>query len=344
MVGVLLAALYYISDVLLYVVASVVFASAVEPVVRRLGRYKVNRVISVILIYLVIALLLAALLVFFVPVVGNDLISFLSTLPRNISLEAIWSPLQKLGISFGSTQFAPGTISLSDFVSSLEAFITGSSAGALQTASVIFGGVFGLLLVVILSFYLAVQEEGVAEFLRIVTPVRRHEYVIDLWRRSQRKIGYWLQGQLLLGVVVGVLVYLVLMVVGIPRALLLAILAAVFEIIPVFGPIISSVPAILLAFADKGVGTGLLLIGLYIIIYQFESQLFYPLVVKKIVGISPIVVIQAIVVGAKLAGILGAIIAVPLSAVLMEYVHDVDKRKRSEIAERAERAAASQRQ
>jgi predicted PurR-regulated permease PerM len=113
------------------------------------------------------------------------------------------------------------------------------------------------------------------------------------------------------------------------------LLAAVFEIIPVFGPIISSVPAILIAFTDGGVGTGLLLVGLYIIIYQFESQLFYPLVVKKIVGISPIVVILALIIGAKLYGVLGALIAVPLSAALMEYVNDIDKSKKAEIASRA---------
>ena len=131
---------------------------------------------------------------------------------------------------------------------------------------------------------------------------------------------------------IGVLVYLVLMVVGVPHALVLAVLAGVFELIPIFGPIISSVPAILVAYTDLGTGTALLLIGLYIIIYQFESQLFYPLVVKKIVGISPIIVIIALVVGAKLAGVLGAIIAVPLSAALMEYVYDIEKRKKLENA------------
>ena len=236
---------------------------------------------------------------------------------------------------------APGTISLSDFVNGLQSLIVGTSAGAFQTASLIFGGFLGSVLIVVLSFYLAVQEEGVSDFLRIVTPVKHHGYIIDLWQRSQRKIGYWLQGQILLGLVVGVLVYLVLMVVGIPHAIVLALLAGVFEIIPVFGPIISSVPAILIAFADRGLGTGLLLVGLYIIIYQFESQLFYPLVVKKIVGISPIVVILALVIGAKLAGLLGALVAVPLSAALMEYIHDVEKRKKFEVAERDSAAASA---
>jgi predicted PurR-regulated permease PerM len=332
---ILLAALYYMSDILLVVLAAVIIASSIEPVVRRLARYRIHRVISVILVYILIAAVLAGLFIFFMPLVVNDFSTFLATLPKTISVETLWSPIRDLGVSFGSSGATGQSISISDFVKGLQSLIVGTSEGAFQTAATIFGGVLSFMLIVVLSFYLAVQQDGVDDFLRIVSPVKHHEYIIHLWKRSQRKIGLWLQGQIILGIVVGVLVYLVLMVVGIPHALLLAVLAGLFEIIPVFGPIISSVPAILLAFAERGAGTGLLLMGLYVVIYQFESQLFYPLVVKKIVGISPIVVILALVIGAKLAGLLGALIAVPLSAAFMEYVHDIEKYKKQEVAERA---------
>jgi len=332
LVAVLIAGLFYMRDVALMVIASIILASSIEPMIRKLEKWRLHRVLAVIIVYLLITVLVAALLVFCVPLVANELVMFLNNLPQTFSVESLWAPIQNLSMSVGDTTIAPGTISVADFIQNLQSFVTGSSTGAIKTASLVFGGLFGLILIVVLSFYLAVQEDGVADFLRIVTPVRRHAYIIDLWKRSQHKIGAWLQGQLLLGIVVGVLVYLVLMIVGIPHALLLALLAGIFEIIPVFGPIISSVPAILIAFSEGGVGTGLLLIGLYIIIYQFESQLFYPLVVKKIVGISPIVVILALVIGAKLAGILGALIAVPLSAVLMEYINDIDRSKKAEAA------------
>ena len=82
------------------------------------------------------------------------------------------------------------------------------SAGAFRAASAVFGGVFQMLLIIIISFSLSVQERGIENFLRIVTPAREEGYVIDLWRRSQAKIGKWMQGQLMLGVFVGVLVYL----------------------------------------------------------------------------------------------------------------------------------------
>lgn len=333
LVAVLVFGVYYLFDVLLAVVSAVILASAIEPVVRRMKRYRINRIFSVVLLYLVIMLALTSLLVFFMPAVVNDTIALVGTLPQTISLESLWSPVQSIGVNIAPDTVGAGTISLAEFVRGLQTVLVGTS-GALQTVSLIFGGILSLILIIVLSFYLAVQEDGVDDFLRIITPVTRHDYIIDLWKRSQRKIGYWLQGQILLSIIVGVLVYLSLTIVGIPNALFLAILAAMLEIIPVFGPIIAAVPAVLLAFADAGIGKGLLVVGLYVIIQQFENQLFYPLVVKKIVGISPIVVILALIVGAKLAGVLGAVIAVPLSAALMEYINDIEKNKKAEIAER----------
>jgi predicted PurR-regulated permease PerM len=317
------------SDILLVVLAAIVIASAIEPVVRRLQHYRIHRIIGVLLVYVVLVGLIAALLIFFMPVLVRDTVDFLKNLPETVSLGSIWSPIGEIGSSLDSTSIGTRTISISEFIKGLQTLVTGDSVGAFQTASTFFGGIVSALLIFVLSFYLAVQENGVENFLRIISPVKKHDYVVDLWKRSQRKIGYWLQGQILLGVIVGVLVYLVLLVVGIPHALLLAILAGLLEIIPVFGPIIAALPAVALAFSEIGVGTAFLLAGLYIIIQQFENQLFYPLVVKKIVGISPIVVILALVIGAKLAGILGALIAVPLSAALMEYVNDIERDKKA---------------
>ena len=330
LVAVAILVFYYMFDVVLVVLAAIVIASAIEPIVRRLQHYQVNRIIAVILVYLLMFVIVGAILIFFVPVVLGEIIDFLRNVPSTISLDTVWSPIRDIGLQFSNTPIASNSISMSDLTSGLQSIFIGTGAGAFQAASFIFGGVLSFTLIVVLSFYMAVQREGVENFLRIISPVRHHDYVVGLWKRSQRKIGFWLQGQILLAVIVGVLVYLVLMIVGIPHALLLAVLAGMLEIIPVFGPIIAAVPAVLLAFSDAGVGTALLLVGLYLIIQQFENQLFYPLVVKKIVGISPIVVILALVIGAKVAGILGAILAVPLSAALMEYLDDIEKSKNVE--------------
>ena len=138
--------------------------------------------------------------------------------------------------------------------------------------------------------------------------------------------------KLLFGIIIGILVYLGLTILDIPNAFLLAILAALFEIIPVFGPILSAIPGILVALSLGGVTKGLLVAGFYIIVQQFENHLIYPLVVRKIVGVPPILVILAIIVGAKLAGFLGILLSVPLATALVEYLDDFQKDKIARLA------------
>jgi predicted PurR-regulated permease PerM len=184
-------------------------------------------------------------------------------------------------------------------------------------------------LVVVFSFYFAVEETGVDDFLRIVTPVKHEAYVLDLWRRSQDKIGKWMQGQLILAAIVGLLLFLGLTILGIKYALLLAVLAGVFELIPVFGQILAAIPGVIIAFTSGGVTEALLVMGLYVVVQQFEANLIYPVVVKKVVGVPPLLVILALLVGFKLFGFLGVLLSVPIAAAIQELVADVDKRKRA---------------
>jgi predicted PurR-regulated permease PerM len=163
--------------------------------------------------------------------------------------------------------------------------------------------------------------------LQVVTPLRHQKYVLSLWKRSQIKIGLWMQGQLLLGLIVGVLTYLGLVILGVPYALFLAPLIALFELIPVFGPILAAIPAVIVAFGTGGVSLGFLTVGLYLIVQQFESHLIYPLVVRKVVGVPPLLVIIGLIVGAKVAGFLGIILSVPIAGALKEYIDDVNKAK-----------------
>ena len=138
-----------------------------------------------------------------------------------------------------------------------------------------------------------------------------------------------MQGQLVLAFIIAVLVYLGLTILGIKYAFFLALLAAVAELIPLFGPVIASLPAIAIGFIDGGTTLGLFVIGFYIIIQQFENHLIYPLVVKKVVGVPPLLVILSLIIGAKLFGFLGIILSVPIAAAIMEFVHDVEEGRKS---------------
>ncbi len=330
LIAILFLVLFQIRDIILIVLTAVVLASAIEPLTKLLIRYKISRLPATILIYLGLAAILLGLTYFILPTLLNDFSGFLGNLPKYLNYAQAWIPFEQQGILEQSAtlrQISETSFSLSQIVNDLSSAFSNLSEGFVRTVSLIFGGVFSFALIVVLSFYLAVQEDGVGDFLRLVSPKKHEAYIISLWKRSQHKIGLWMQGQLLLGVTVGVMVYVTMLVLGIKHALLLAILAAFFELIPVFGPILSAIPGVLTGLADRGPVFAVLIGLIYVIIQQFENHLFYPLVVKKIIGISPIVVILALVVGGKLAGFLGIILAIPLSTILMEYVHDIQKDK-----------------
>ncbi len=339
--------LYKMLDLVLVVLLAVVIASAVEPLINWFGRYKIKRLFAVIITYVCVVIIFSGLLYFFIPPVLEEASSLLSTAPKYLDSVTLWNPLNdtKLmetgqvagGLSDGLNGgkqilggLSSGTLQNSAFsglIAQFKSFTSNATDGVVNIVSGIFGGVFSFVLIIVLSFYLAVQEGGVEKFLKIITPLKNEAYIVDLWKRSQRKIGYWMQGQLLLGIVVGVLVYLGLMILGIKNALILAVLAGLLEIIPVFGPILSAIPAILFGFTAGGLTTALLVFGLFVIIQQFENHLIYPLVVKKIVGVSPIIVILALIIGGKLAGFLGVVLSVPITSVLMEFLGDIQKDK-----------------
>lgn len=326
-------ALYYLRDIILVLLLAIIIASAVEPGTQWFLRKGVPRIISVIFIYFSALLFSVTIFYFlFLPLL-NQSATFLSTLPGYLGELQVWNPLQDSNLISKNSAIEgfSKNFSLSQIVNQIDQVATNLSNGFFSAASTIFGGVLSFILVIVLSFYLSVEKDGVANFLRIVTPLKNEHYVLDLWDRSQKKIGLWMQGQIVLAVIVAMLVFLGLTLLRVENALLLAVIAGIFEIIPLFGPIIAAIPAVTLALVTDGMTTALLVIGLYIIIQQFENQLIYPLVVRKIVGVPPLISILALIIGGKLAGFVGILISVPLATMLMEFLNDIEKAKLVEV-------------
>ncbi len=331
--------LYAIRDIVLIVLTAIVIASAVEPGVAALSNRKVPRIIGVIAIYVCIFAVGFVIFYFFVPSLLTDFAIFVASLPNYLDTFTRAGTLDQYAQIFGLPQ--PSTITASDLWAGISgAFNLNTVFGnAVTAATTIFGGLFSFVLIVVFSFYFAVIETGVDDFLRIVVPRKHLKYVLGLWRRSQHKIGLWMQGQLLLGLLMGVLIYLLLTIFGVPNALVLAVIAAVFEIIPVFGPILAAVPAVMIAFVAGGVTLGVITIFIYVIAQQFESQLIYPLVVSRVVGVPPLLVILALIIGGELAGFLGIILSVPAAATIQELVKDIESGRLQRHEEEVEKHA-----
>lgn len=321
-VGLVVAGLFYLSQIVAALLFAVVIASGIEPGVKWFQRYRVPRILAVLVIYIVAIAVLAGAIWLVVPALVDEFSAFLDAFPRY--QRTLLSELRTFRELPFLSVFSEGAESV---ILNPPFDLRSAGSSALDLIVSVFGGVFSVVILVVVSFYLASQENGIEHFLRMVTPLRDEEYVIDLWERSRAKIGQWFRSQVLLGIIIGIFVFIALTLLGIRYALFLAILAMVFELIPVIGPILAAVPAVFFAFLSSPL-LGLVVAVVYTVIQQLESHVLVPLLMRRVVGLNPLIVVVALLVGAKLGGILGMFLAVPLAAVVVEVVADVDKKKR----------------
>jgi predicted PurR-regulated permease PerM len=179
----------------------------------------------------------------------------------------------------------------------------------------VLGGLVGVLTIVILTFYLLVEAESIlATFVRLF-PRRRRARVEAVSREITRKVSAWLGGQLLLAAIIGVTAAVGLGLLGVPYFYVLAVVAAVGEVIPVVGPILAAIPGIAVAFGESG--TLALWVGLfYLAQQQLENHVLVPKLMERQVGVSAVTVIVALLIGSAVLGVIGAILAVPTAAIV----------------------------
>lgn len=318
--------IYVMRNVAAALLFAIILASALEPAIEWLKERRVPRILSVILIYLILTAAILLFIYLVLPLFLEEFQNLSTTYP--MLRKKLMVGLDKIGTPTFIADFKDDIIK--KILDIPTQYLEGFGGGVLTFLSGMFGGFLSFVLIIVFSFYLATQEKGIENFLRMVTPLSYEPYVLNLWNRAQKKLGKWLQGQALLGAIVGVFIFFGLTFLGVDHALFLAFLAGLFEIIPVVGPILAAVPAVMAGLLTSPL-TGVLTIALYTIVQQVESNVIVPVVMKKAVGLSPLVVLLALVIGGEIGGLFGIILSVPITAVLAELLEDWDKKKRSLI-------------
>ncbi|MCX6731458.1 MAG: AI-2E family transporter, partial [Candidatus Parcubacteria bacterium] len=249
LLGLFIVFLYFVRDMIAVILLSVVVASGVEPAAAWFQKIKIPRTLAVIFVYLLAFIILGIVFYTVVPTIFSEFTSFSAKITSYLK-----KPSQ---ISAFNEFFSSLPISISEIIQEFSAkaanYINVFTSGFFNAAAQIFGGVLSFVLIIVLSFYLSVQRNGIESFLRLIIPLQYENYIVGLWVRVRHKIGLWFQGQILLGILIGVLAFLGLTILEVDYALTFAILAAVFEIIPVFGPILASIPPIMVALAQSPV-------------------------------------------------------------------------------------------
>lgn len=318
--------LFLIKDILILLFLSLIIASSIYPFANYLQARKIPRILGVLSVYITAIIILASLLYLVVPTIVDEIRQLASVLP---------SYYDELSNKFSKTviEISPNyTKTAQDFLLNSGEKIKNITSSTFKTVASLFGGFATFGIVIIISFYLAVQEKGVEHFMRMITPKHNEGYVLDLWKRVERKLGLWLQGQLILAIIIGLVVFLGLSILGVPYALLLGIIAGIFEIIPVVGPIFSALIGVIVALMiDPFLALWTLLF--YGIIQQFENHILVPNLMKKMTGLNPIVIIISLLIGWELGGIIGMIVSVPIATIAGELLEDYAKAKEKEINE-----------
>lgn len=295
---------------------AIIISSGLEQIVSFLERRGIPRTLGVILIFLFAILLLIIVIYAIIPLLivelntifsgasksaANSFWGFLINLRASKSLDAIVVRL--------SQQFFSGNASPLDLLS-----------GAV--------GSFGLAVAVLISsFYLSLSRDGVERFIKTVFPPDHEKIALKIYENSKKKIGFWFQSQIVLSLIMGISVWGALTLLGVKHTFLLGIIAALFEVVPFVGPILSGAIAVLVAFSGS---TTLAVYTLFVFLalQQFESNLLVPLLTRRSTGLHPVIVIVALLIGAEVGGLLGMLIAVPAAAVFQEIIDEWSNKKR----------------
>lgn len=290
-----------ISGILLSVFVALVLTLGLNPLVDWLTDRKISRTLAVTLTYLFFLSLVIGLFALALPLIIDQLSKLVERLPLYVSSVSI-PGLEEFG---------------GQFLETLVSEISKATGDVVKVTLNLFSNAFSIVTVLVLTFYFLLDYPNLKEkFLGLYTNNSKKR-VADLIYEIEDKIGGWVRGQLSLMFIVGLGSFVGLTLLGIDYALSLAVIAGLLEIVPMIGPIVSFIPAVLVASAGSPLSVALVA-ALYVLIQQVESNFVIPKVMEKVVGFSPIVTLLAIMIGGKLFGFLGALLSIPTT--LMGYL------------------------
>ncbi len=292
--------LYQIKEVIILFFIAVIFMSALAPFVDRLTKWRLPKALAIAVVYILVILTLSLLVTLVVKPLIEQVPNMFSTIPHLLE-----------------SSLPPGIVDKSV----LQRELTNLSGNAINLTLTIFSNFVTLISIAVLTFYLLLEKER-AEKLLSRFFVNNQERAQNVIQRIEFKLGAWLRGQIILTLVIGVLVYVVLFLLNVPYALPLAILAGFMEVVPVIGPIISAIPAVLIAASLSPI-LALSVAIAFFVIQQAENHFVVPQVMNRAVGLNPLIVILAISVGGKLLGIPGALLAVPITVVIQLIAEEI---------------------
>jgi predicted PurR-regulated permease PerM len=302
--------LFVIRDILVLLFMVLIIVAALSPSVDRWSRY-LTRPGAVVMIFFLIFLAITLAFSLLIPPLVDQLRDFSLNLPLYVDQ-----------LSRADSPFLEALVStVKDNLNHISSQLSNLSGAILSRTIGVVSGVVAIIAVIVLSFYLLLEEEGMRKMYRGLLPDEWYSPFSEVTRKIAGKLGAWLRGQLILMALVGLMTAIGLYLVGQPYALTLGIWSGLVEIIPIVGPWIGAVPGVVIGLAESPL-QGLLVLVVYLVVQQIEAAVLIPKIMGRAVGLNPFVVILAILIGGKLYGLTGILISVPVAAVISVVVED----------------------
>lgn len=312
--------LYLLRDILIWVVFALIISVLFDPAINFLKRF-MPRILAVILIYVAVFGVIGASIYLVAPVFIAEINQFSQDFPTYF--EKISPPLKSLGIeAFDSFE---------KFIKTMQSQLLGISSSVFSAIGAIFGGLFATITILTIALFLSIEESGLERVVAALSPKKYEAVVMSILERSQKKVAGWFGTKILSSIFIGFLTFLICYVLGIDYAISFALFAGVFNLIPIIGPIVSGAIIAIIVLASSWLKASFFLAA-FILIQQIEGNILTPVLTRKFIGLPPVLVLVALLVGGKLWGFMGALLAIPMAGIFFEFIRDFLKKKKEEKA------------
>lgn len=305
----LIALAFAASKVLLLVFVAVILASGLQPVISWMrGHAPIGRGPAILVVYGVFLAVVVGMALFVLPAAISQFVRTLDSLPPFFDRARAWAAdIRPTGLSHGVSALIDGAADL------LRPGGGPSNGQVVQVGLTLAEGVTSILTLLTVVYFWLTEHARLQRYALAFVPAHRRAGARDVWNQSETRLGMWVRGQLILMSALGVATSIAYTLLGVPSAVLLGLIAALAEGIPIVGPLLGAIPAILLA-ATVSPQLALEVAGVYLVLQIIEGNVLVPIVMRNTVGISPFLVILSILVGAAAGGFVGALLAVPIAA------------------------------
>ena len=307
--------LYRFYQVFFMLLIAIVIGTVIRPMVTRLHQRGIPKIAGIILVFLLLLVLLTGFLLLLFPLIVEQSTTINAAIAGYYQNLRAWMIAYPNPLIVRLSEFLPATLPNLKPVQQTGLEVMASAGQALAYIAMAARAVFITLVILFLAFYWTLDGTRTIQSFLLLVPKDRRESISELILAMETKVGFYIAGQGILCLVIGMMALVAYLLIGLPNALVLALIAGVLEAVPMIGPLLGAIPAALVALSI-GPDKLIWVIVATAVIQQLENSLLVPRVMKKAVGVNPFVTLLAIFAFSSLFGIAGALMAIPLAAII----------------------------